>query len=523
MEDLQPRLLLTDTTLNVSIVEGTLFVRDVSGGFDNDIRIRVWDDRLHVIDYGADVVALAGSRINSHKVEVPLSEITSRRVAVYGGSGDDQLSVFTRDGVSLAFAFSGDAGHDSWNVNGTAQDDVISIAEEQTPGSDISTFTKHTVDTGLSTAGDMVIDEAEELVFVSGPNENRVAVFDFEGRAVDQITGIARPWGMAIDDGLLYVAAYDSSTVEVFDVATREHVQSFTLSSPDSNPSSLVKLGNYLFVAVRNGHQSIISRIDVRDGASDSGVVNNRSFTYPLLRAASTDSNVFYAANTSVSPTTVFRIDVSSGDATVVSSSRDFGSNLRGLAVADGGETVFTASGSPYIVIEADAALERTQQYTTGNYPSSVAVSEADGGYVLGGILGIYSPDIFLFKRGKSEPLLSVDVGRARVAQTAIDSRATRAFAVTEVFSSYDVSHLHVLTLSGHAVAVDGETAVGLSASTEELVVNAGDGNDVINAKLSGGTSTDIYLNGEGGSDHIAGGPGDQTIVGGLDSDTLIG
>ena len=113
VESLQARTLLAGTGLAVEITEGTLFVRDESAGDDNQITIRVLEDRVQIMDSVADVTAVSGTQVDARTVDVPLDQITTRRIATYGNAGDDTLNVETRDGVSLAFSFSGGDGEDS--------------------------------------------------------------------------------------------------------------------------------------------------------------------------------------------------------------------------------------------------------------------------------------------------------------------------------------------------------------------------------------------------------------------------
>lgn len=166
VESLESRRLLTDAGIVVEITEGTLFIRDEAGD-NNDISVRVLEDRVQITDSAANLTAQSGTQIDSHTVDVPLNLITARRVATYGENGNDDLRVETRDGVTLAFSFSGGDGDDSWRVDGTDKTDQIDVVREDIPGASVSVLEEIAVDWPLVGTGDLAISDEHQLIFIN--------------------------------------------------------------------------------------------------------------------------------------------------------------------------------------------------------------------------------------------------------------------------------------------------------------------------------------------------------------------
>jgi hypothetical protein len=211
IETLQARTLLSGTSLNVSLENGTLFVRDTSDSHSNDIQIEVLhlSDSLRVIDQSAEVIADVGTQISAHEVEVPLNLISTHRVAVYGGAGDDNLTVEIAPDEYLAFSFSGGDGSDSWTVNGSDVGDHINVTNEPIPGEPVEHVTFLTPQSSgialeSSQPVDMAIDSFNKRVFVSF--SGNIDVFDFDGNRVGTIEEFGGTNASLLsDDGLLYV------------------------------------------------------------------------------------------------------------------------------------------------------------------------------------------------------------------------------------------------------------------------------------------------------------------------------
>ena len=530
IELLQTRTLLSGTGLIVDVTDGTMFVRDGSGSDDNDITIRVFEDRIQVTDPLATVTAVTGVQIDANTVEVPLDEVSTRRIATYGNAGNDILNVETRDDVSLAFSFSGGEGTDSWNVDGTTQGDQFQVFSEPVPGAAVTTFSQRTVETGLEESWDLAVDDKNDLVFISGGyTDSQIAVFDFEGERVGTIENVSGPTGMSIYGDTLYVAATNSATVDAFDLRTLTRIHQYSIA-PDTTPIGLAAAGGDLFVTVKlgGGRDSQLGRIDLETGEYESAVFGTRRLTNPILSSGSEDSNFFYMGAAAVSPAYVGRVEVGEDSVTSIPGGGGVGSSLKDIAASADGKRVFTAAGSPYGINEIDSETLQETFYPTGAYPRSAATSDADGGYVVGGISGSYSHDIFLFQQGIPEVLLSAEAGRStgHITQVGIDKEATRIFGATEN------SRFHVLTLPQRAVALDGQTSLGVGPGIESLSIRTEDGDDRVFANrfdatglsfsAETGNGNDLVLGTQNG-DSLAGGPGNDSLIGGGGNDSLLG
>ena len=141
VESLQTRTLLSGTGLAVEVFEGTLVIRDEFADDDNQITVRVLEDRIRITDSNAEVSAISGTQVDAFTVDVPLSSITTERVVTYGHAGDDTLHVQTREGVTLTFLFSGGAGTDSWTVDATSDADHIEVVAERATGTTLPDLT----------------------------------------------------------------------------------------------------------------------------------------------------------------------------------------------------------------------------------------------------------------------------------------------------------------------------------------------------------------------------------------------
>ena len=64
---------------------------------------------------------------------------------------------------------------------------------------------------------------------------------------------------------------------------------------------------------------------------------------------------------------------------------------------------------------------------------------------------------------------------------------------------------------------------VGAEAANDRLIVNAGSGDDVVDASGLSATAIGLVESGGDGSDVLIGGAGDDTLLGGAGDDVLIG
>ncbi|NQV23898.1 MAG: hypothetical protein HQ518_05965 [Rhodopirellula sp.] len=523
IERLQSRTLLSGTGLAVEITDGTLFVRDESAGDDNQITIRVLEDRVQIVDSVAEATVATGTQIDAHTVEVPLDQITTRRVATYGNAGDDTLTVETRDGISLAFSFAGGDGDDSWNVAGTAAADQIDLALEPIPGAAISVTEQAWIDTGLAGfENELLVDDDHRLVFVSGgTNDSRIAVFDFDGNRVGTIDDVPGARGITLRGDELFVAVRNEGAVDVIHIPTLTKTRRYSLGE-GVLPTSLAFAGGDLFVAQHTDYYKNfdVGRLNLETG-DYSLAFGQREFTNAKLYSDPGDAAILFIAETGGSPSWADRFRVE-GDLITELDGIGAGSNLRDLAASPDSDHVWTAAGSPYEIRESlpDSIVTT---YATGAYPRSVSYSPADGGIIVAAST-VSGGTVHVFQRGNSDALFTSRIGS--MSSVRVDALATRIFGLLEN------QQLVVTKLSNRAASVDGTTSLGIGPGIELLSIDSDDDDDRIMANgipagvtqlvVNGGSGDDLVL-GSGGNDQLSGGAGSDTLIGGAGNDSLSG
>src|SRR5262249_27686006 len=85
------------------------------------------------------------------------------------------------------------------------------------------------------------------------------------------------------------------------------------------------------------------------------------------------------------------------------------------------------------------------------------------------------------------------------------------------IFASSDATGVHV---QGLAALVH---ITGAEVAFDQLVINAGDGDDAVQASNLAANSIQFVANGEAGNDVLIGGPGNDTLNGGDGDDILLG
>ena len=540
IETLQARTLLSGTSLNVSLENGTLFVRDTSESHSNDIQIEVLhlSDSLRIIDQNAEVIADVGTQISAHEVEVPLNLISTHRVAVYGGAGDDNLTVEIAPDKFLAFSFSGGEGSDSWTVNGSDVGDHINVTNEPIPGEPIDNFTYQTPETagtmfGVGQPTDLAVDSINERIFVS--SGSTIDVLDFDGTRVGSI---AEPVGsraaLLSNDGLLYVVRVNTGTVKVFDTSTLNLVNEYSTATSNLRPIAITGGGLLLSTS-----SSKTVRLDLETGE----VSSFYSSVFGAIQPSDTfyvpspyDPDLIYAVNIGL------RKDISllraRGDSfEIVRTMRSVG-RVANLVVMDGGTRLYatmeasTRGGSipevkildfPYGSVSAAESLhlESSVSYLAG--------SPGDGGLIFNGrnVMednGDFHGNIQVLSEHSGEELFEIDVDgkfRSRRQSVFVSQDGTRIIVWTEV-SAYTDGRLHIIAMPQRASAWSGLHGVGVASDVEELTVSGGIVHDVIDARSLTSSAASITLDGSDGNDMMFGSVNAETIVGGNDWDSLF-
>ncbi|MDP1807458.1 MAG: hypothetical protein Q8K72_19935, partial [Acidimicrobiales bacterium] len=139
-----------------------------------------------------------------------------------------------------------------------------------------------------------------------------------------------------------------------------------------------------------------------------------------------------------LSPTTVVRLDISSGTPVVTSSLRTDGGNGKDAEVFPDGQTFGLASGAPYEIrtFRTNPVEPFGVVYPTGHYPNALDATAGAGGVVAAGRDASYEPDIDVFRLGDpSKSFLRYDFGSSyqtlKDAGLALSPEGTHLFAVS--------------------------------------------------------------------------------------------
>jgi len=290
---------------------------------------------------------------------------------------------------------------------------------------------------GLTAFGSIAVDDTNGHVFVSGPNENEVLVFDFDGNLVRTIPNIAGAAAMVVQASSLYVVAGEAGSIERIDLGTL--ADAGTVATGLSTPQSLAFAGGKLWTGVNgNGQWSQLASITLAGAVT---VFPSPMYYAPDFATTPADPNTLYLAQDGLSPGSLYRLDVAGGAPVVNASNINTnGSNIQQLAVSPDGTRVIPASGAPYNFQEFAASTLTADGivYPAQPYPSAVAVSPGAGGRLATGLNHGYSmPDISVFKLGSPQAIFTATTnnsnGTANVVPhgLALSSDGLRLFAVT--------------------------------------------------------------------------------------------
>ena len=258
--------------------------------------------------------------------------------------------------------------------------------------------------------GDMVVDATGSRVLVSsGRAGSAISVMSFDGAVQRTVTGHPGVGGMVIDDSNLYALMGNAGEIRRFTLSTLSQTDSWTVPMPTTG-SHLVRAGGRLWYGSGECSQweGRLTSLDPSTGTVET-FTDDRAFYCPGIAAAPGDPDLLYVWELGLSPTTVYRYDVSGAAPVQLGSHRLDASNTRDIAVAPDG-TVFVASGSPYEIERFSADMTSTGIYPTGPYPTAVAIS-ADGTKLAGGLYAPYDPDVFVFPIGDSTPTATFELG----------------------------------------------------------------------------------------------------------------
>jgi hypothetical protein len=255
----------------------------------------------------------------------------------------------------------------------------------------------------LTTVADVV--STGDRVFVSGGRTSTdVVVTDAAGAVVTTLTGLPGPTDLQLSNNrrTLYVALSSGRAIAAFDTVTLRESARYDTGAAEC-PRSLALTGRYLWFGYGcGGGDGEIGRFDLgrRPVTVATGLSGVRFSSAPLVASALRNTGVLLVGEAGGTTSSVQAFTVGAGGTLTdrrTNPTDDFGSGLGDIALDPAGETAFFASGSPYAVFGLWAAdLTPRTRYSTGPYPRAVEVSR-DGGRVAAGVLGIRSPDVYVF------------------------------------------------------------------------------------------------------------------------------
>jgi YVTN family beta-propeller protein len=218
-----------------------------------------------------------------------------------------------------------------------------------------------------------VTHPSRPIMYATLPDQNSVAIIDTNTLAVRNTVFIgSNPSGMALstDGSRLYVANSGSNFVGVLDTATETTLDALLMPS---RPSDIeFGLNNRLFV-LSGG----IMQRDATTGASAGPNLPNVS-TYSGAMEISPDKRTLYYGQYGLSPTSLYKIDVST-TTPPSPTSLTTGSNGQDLTLSHDGAFIAHPNGAPYAI-----SLYRTSDMVslgtlnTGAYPREIAFSPDD-------------------------------------------------------------------------------------------------------------------------------------------------
>jgi hypothetical protein len=268
---------------------------------------------------------------------------------------------------------------------------------------------------------DMVIDELNEQVFVSGgPTSTWVDVFDFDGTLLTSIPSSGST-GMALDGTTLYVARSGSGLIDKIDTVSYSTLGSLD-TAPHEDPRLLAFAGGRLwFTYAEAGCDPSCAGFGSVD-PSDGVVTTYTGEGFPDITGAfatsPTDSSLLLVngMDLSVGPK-FYKYDISSGSPDLLLSRLIDDVRLGIFAVSrDGTKILFPGFSNPNIVRTlrvSDLSLTPVEYRASGHLPwknpirvAALDTTAANGGFLAAG--GTVSPtpwkSVAMFSFGKRSP-----------------------------------------------------------------------------------------------------------------------
>ena len=214
----------------------------------------------------------------------------------------------------------------------------------------------------------------QPYMYAALPSHNAVAIINTNTLVLESMVFVGSgPSNLTLsfDGSTAYFSNSTSSFVAVFDTQTRTVTGSFLMPEP---PRDVVYgSGNRLFVL---GTENIF-QIDASTGASAGPNVGSR-IVYGGALEMSPDGNTLYYGQYGLSPTTMYKFDVSGATPALLKQTQT-GSNGQDLTLSRDGSFISHPNGHPYLIAKYRTSDFATLgSFNTGAYPREIAFSPDD-------------------------------------------------------------------------------------------------------------------------------------------------
>ena len=299
-----------------------------------------------------------------------------------------------------------------------------------------------------SPASAFVMHPTQPIMYATIPSQNSIAIIDTNTLAASTVFVGSRPTNLALspDGSKAYIANSASNFVIVLNTQTQTIVNSFLL--PEHPQDVVFGSQNRLWVLGENQ----IFQIDATTGASTGpsiGGYNGGVFIYSGSLEISPDRNTLYYGDYGLSPSTMYKINVS-GSTPVLLRQTPFGTggeNGEDLTLSHNGNFICYTTGAGQNLY--DIAKFRTSDFAslgsfvTGPYPQALAFSPDDSvvyaSVHTGAGIKVFNANTFLE--------LGIISGPEVATRLAVDSTGRYLFAgYTETFGDFGGTRVYDLS-----------------------------------------------------------------------------
>lgn len=341
-------------------------------------------------------------------------------------------------------------------------------------------------DLGVFSVGDIVVDGVHHRVFVSDPDTGKIAVTDYQGNGVRQLTGLPGVRGLELsaDSGTVYAAVpggSDGTGDAIVAIDTATATESARYATGDVDPQYPALAGGRLWFGygALGGTTGNIGSVDLAGPEHKVTLDADPAapWTAPPVLDAAPGSGTLVAGLPDRDTAELGVYDVSSGTATATARTTITGGRLRDLAVTPDGSHIVVAAGSPYYHV-----VYKTSDLTVdGKYPGSGAgyanaVAIAPDGTVAAGNDSDYGQGLSVYQQGAAASVRDYDLinadGTGTLAPAGLGwaPDRSRLFAVTALRagSTYE---LRILNNPTKAVTTVSVTAPSKAPRAKKLTV----------------------------------------------------